>query len=108
MKCIQQIYYLIIKLVVDIIGVLTNSKNPRHYWNVLKDRLKDEGNETVTNCDQLKLKVKDGKYRMINVCNIEEMFRIIESIPIKNAEPAKLWLAKLDCKRKKQNTKITD
>ena len=57
--------------VVDIVRVLTDSKNPRHYWNVLKGRLKDEGNETVTNCDQLKLKAQDGKYRLTDVVDIE-------------------------------------
>jgi hypothetical protein len=85
--------------VVDIISVLTDSSNPRHYWNVLKGRLKEEGNETVTNCDQLKLKAKDGKYRMTDVVDIEGMFRIIESIPSKNAEPIKQWLAKLGSER---------
>ena len=85
--------------VVDIVSVLTDSKNPRHYWNVLKGRLKDEGNETVTNCDQLKLKAQDGKYRMTDVVDIEGMFRIIESIPSKNAEPIKQWLAKLGRER---------
>ena len=85
--------------VVDIVRVLTDSKNPRHYWNVLKGRLKDEGNETVTNCDQLKLKAQDGKYRMTDVVTIEGMFRIIESIPSKNAEPIKVWLAKLGSER---------
>ena len=53
--------------VVDIVGILSNSSNPRHYWNVLKGRLKEEGNETVTNCDQLKLKAQDGKYRLTDV-----------------------------------------
>lgn len=72
--------------VVDIVGVLSESENPRNYWNVLKGRLKEEGNETVTNCDQLKLKAQDGKYRLTDVCDIEEMFRIIESIPSKNAK----------------------
>ena len=81
--------------VVDIVRVLTDSKNPRHYWNVLKGRLKDEGNESVTNCDQLKLKASDGKYYKTDVVDIENMFRIIESIPNKNAEPFKMWLAKL-------------
>ena len=81
--------------VVDIVKALTNSKNPRHYWNVLKGRLKEEGNETVTNCDQLKLKAADGKYRLTDVVDIENMFRLIESIPSKNAEPIKQWLAKL-------------
>ena len=85
--------------VVDIVRVLTDSTNPRHYWNVLKGRLKNEGNETVTNCDQLKLKAQDGKYRLTDVVDIEGMFRIIESIPSKNAEPIKNWLAKLGSER---------
>lgn len=85
--------------VVDIIRALTDSLNPRHYWNVLKGRLKEEGNETVTNCDQLKLKARDGKYRLTDVVDIEGMFRIIESIPSKNAEPVKLWLARLGKER---------
>ena len=85
--------------VVDIVKVLTDSKNPRHYWNVLKGRLKDEGNESVTNCDQLKLKASDGKYYNTDVCDIEGMFRIIQSIPSKNAEPIKQWLAKLGGER---------
>ena len=85
--------------VVDVVAVLTRSKNPRHYWNVLKSRLKDEGNETVTNCDQLKLKAQDGKYRMTDVVDIEGMFRIIESIPSKNAKPIKQWLARLGKER---------
>ena len=85
--------------VVDIVRVLTDSKNPRHYWNVLKSRLKDEGNESVTNCDQLKLKSSDGKYYKSDVVDIEGMFRIIESIPSKNAEPIKQWLAKLGSER---------
>ena len=83
----------------DIVGALTGSENPRHYWNVLKSRLKNEGNETVTNCDQLKLKAKDGKYRLTDVTDIEGMFRIIESIPSKNAEPIKQWLSKLGKER---------
>ena len=85
--------------VVDVVGVLTSSKNPRHYWNVLKGRLKNEGNESVTNCDQLKLKASDGKYYKTDVVDIEGMFRIIESIPSKNAEPIKQWLAKLGSER---------
>lgn len=85
--------------VVDVVGVLSESSNPRHYWNVLKGRLKDEGNETVTNCDRLKLKAADGKYRLTDVVDIEGMFRIIESIPSKNAEPIKQWLAKLGSER---------
>lgn len=85
--------------VVDIIAILTESSNPRHYWNVLKGRLKEEGNETVTNCDQLKLKAQDGKYRLTDVVDIEGMFRLIESIPSKNAEPIKQWLARLGKER---------
>ena len=85
--------------VVDIVEILTESSNPRHYWNVLKSRLKEEGNETVTNCDQLKLLAKDGKYRLTDVVDLEEMFRIIESIPSKKAEPIKQWLAYLGKER---------
>ena len=85
--------------VVDIVGVLTESDNPRTYWKVLKHRLKQEGNETVTNCNQLKLKAQDGKYRLTDVVDIENMFRIIESIPSKNAEPIKQWLAHLGSER---------
>ncbi len=85
--------------VVDIVGVISESNNPQTYWRVLKKRLKDEGNETVTNCNALKLKANDGKYRMTDVVDIEGMFRIIESIPSKNAEPIKQWLAKLGSER---------
>ena len=85
--------------VVDIVGVLSESKDGRKYWNKLKQRLKEEGNETVTNCHQLKLKAQDGKYRLTDVVDIEGMFRIIESIPSKNAEPIKTWLAKLGSER---------
>ena len=85
--------------VIDIVGVLTESDSPRKYWNKLKQRLKVEGNETVTNCHQLKLKAMDGKYRLTDVVDIEGMFRIIQSIPSKHAEPIKLWLAKLGKER---------
>lgn len=85
--------------VVDVVGVLSESSNPQTYWRVMKKRLKDEENETVTNCNALKLKAKDGKYRMTEVVDIEGMFRIIESIPSKNAEPIKQWLAKLGSER---------
>ena len=85
--------------VVDIVGVVSESKDGRKYWNKVKQRLRNEGNETVTNCHQLKLKAKDGKYRMTDVVDIEGMFRIIESIPSKNAEPIKQWLAKLGSER---------
>ncbi len=87
--------------VIDIISVLNESsyQESRNYWKVLKYRLKEEGNETVTNCNQLKLKASDGKYRLTDVVDIEGMFRIIESIPSKNAEPIKQWLAKLGSER---------
>ena len=85
--------------VVDIVRILTDSDNPQVYWRVMKKRLKDEGNETVTNCNAFKLKAQDGKYRMTDVVDIEGMFRIIESIPSKNAEPIKQWLAHLGKER---------
>ena len=85
--------------VVDVVGVLSESDNPRNYWKVLKHRLKKEGNESVTNCNQLKLKSSDDKYYNTDVVDIEGMFRIIESIPSKNAEPIKVWLAKLGSER---------
>ena len=85
--------------VVDIVGVLSQSRDSQSYWRKLKQRLKEEGNESVTNCHGLKLKAKDGKYRMTDVVDIEGMFRIIESVPSKNAEPIKQWLAKLGKER---------
>lgn len=85
--------------VVDLVGVISESKDKQAYWRKLKQRLKEEGNETVTNCHALKLKAQDGKYRMTDVVDIEGMFRIIESIPSKNAEPIKQWLAKLGGER---------
>ena len=85
--------------VIDIVKILSNSKRPRKYWSDLKRQLFDEGNEVSEKIGQLKLKAKDGKYRMTDVCDIEEMFRIIESIPSKNAEPIKQWLAHLGKER---------
>ena len=86
--------------VVDIVGVLAESKDPRKYWNWLKNKLlKEENFETSSITRQLKLKATDGKYRMTDVCDIEGMFRIIESIPSKNAEPIKQWLAHLGKER---------
>ena len=85
--------------VVDIVGIISESKDKQSYWRKLKQRLKEEGNETVTNCHGLKLKSRDGKYRLTDVVDIEGMFRIIESIPSKNAEPIKQWLAKLGSER---------
>jgi len=82
--------------VVDVVGVLTESPNPNNYWKVLKKRLKDEGNETVTNCNQLKLKShKDGKRYKTDVANTVQLLRIIQSIPSKKAEPFKIWLAEV-------------
>ncbi len=85
--------------VVDIVRVLTKSTRPRKYWTDLKSKLKEEGNEVSEKIGQFKLKSQDGKYRLTDVCDIEEMFRIIESIPSKNAEPIKQWLAKLGKER---------
>ena len=81
--------------VVDVVRALTDSANPRHYWVVLKSRLREEESELVTNCDQLKLRSQDGKFYNTDVLDTEGIFRLIESIPSKKAEPFKLWLAKL-------------
>ncbi|MBC7764981.1 MAG: Bro-N domain-containing protein [Hyphomonadaceae bacterium] len=85
--------------VIDIIMVLTESENPRHYWTVLKGRLKNEGNETVTNCERLKLLAIDGKMRLTDVADTEQILRLIQSIPSKKAEPFKLWLAMVGSER---------
>ena len=87
--------------VVDIVGVLIDSdyQTARNNWKIIKFRLKKEGNETVTNCNQLKLEAQDGKKRLTDVVDIEGMFRIIESIPSKKAEPIKGWLAHLGKER---------
>lgn len=81
--------------VVDVIAALTNSNNPRNYWNMLKSRLNDEGSKLSTNCVQLKLKAKDGKMRKTDTLDTEGIFRLIESVSSPKAEPFKLWLAKL-------------
>ena len=87
--------------VVDIVSVLMDSdyQTARNNWKIIKFRLKKEGNETVTNCNQLKLISEDGKKRLTDVVDLEGMFRIIESIPSKKAEPIKLWLAHLGKER---------
>ncbi len=85
--------------IVDVVGVLTESSNPQTYWRVLKKRLKDEGNESVTNCNALKLKAADGKRRLTDVANTEQLLRVIQSIPSKKAEPFKLWLAQVGRER---------
>ncbi|MCK5282511.1 MAG: Bro-N domain-containing protein [Nanoarchaeota archaeon] len=85
--------------IVDIVAVLTESDNPQTYWRVLKKRLKDEGNETVTNCNALKMPSQDGKMRLTDAADTEELFRLIQSIPSKKAEPFKQWLAKAGYER---------
>ena len=85
--------------VVDIIEILTESVNPQAYWRKLKERLKKEGNETVTNCHGLKMKAQDRKMRMTDVLNTENLLRLIQSIPSPKAEPFKLWLAKVGYER---------
>lgn len=86
--------------VVDVIAVLTDSPNPNNYWKVLKKRLKDEGNQSVTNCNQLKLKSpKDGKRYKTDVANTEQILRIIQSVPSPKAEPFKAWLAMVGTER---------
>jgi prophage antirepressor-like protein len=81
--------------VVDVVEVLTNSSNPRKYWSVLKTRLKQEGNETATNCSHLKLLMPDGKMRLTDVANTEQLFRLIQSIPSPKAEPFKQWMSQI-------------
>jgi hypothetical protein len=81
--------------IIDICAVLTDSdyQTARNYWKVLKTRLKDEGNQTVTNCNQLKMLAEDGKMRLTDVADTEQILRVIQSIPSPKAEPFKLWLA---------------
>ena len=85
--------------VVDVVAVLTDSPNPQTYWRVLKKRLKDEGNETVTNCNGLKMTAADGKKRMTDVATMGQLLRIIQSIPSPKAEPFKAWLATVGAER---------
>ena len=85
--------------IVDIIGILTESENPRKYWSVLKTRLKKEGNELATICSQLKMKASDGKMRNTDVADIQGIFRIIQSVPSPKAEPFKMWLAEVGKER---------
>ncbi len=81
--------------VVDVVAVLTDSTDPRNYWKVLKNRLKKEGNETVTNCNRLKLQAADGKMRLTDVVDTQQLFRLIQSIPSPKAEPFKMWIAEV-------------
>ena len=85
--------------IVDVIAALTDSPNPQVYWRVLKKRLKDEGNETVTNCNALKMEAPDGKMRLTDVAGTEQLFRLIQSIPSPKAEPFKIWLAQVASER---------
>ena len=85
--------------IVDVVAVLTDSPNPQTYWRVLKKRLKDEGNETVTSCNALKMTAADGKRRLTDVADTEQLLRIIQSIPSPKAEPFKLWLAQVGRER---------
>ena len=85
--------------VIDIVGVLSGSIDPRNYWKVLKLRLKEEGSELVTNCNQLKMESSDGKFYLTDAIDTENAFRLIQSIPSPNAEPFKLWLARVGYER---------
>ena len=85
--------------IIDILGILTESENPRKYWSVFKVSLKKEGNELATICSQLKMKASDGKMRQTDVANMQGIFRIIQSVPSPKAEPFKMWLAEVGKER---------
>ncbi len=85
--------------IVDVIGILTESPNPRNYWKVLKHRLLKEGNESVTNCNQLKMQSADGKFYLTDVADTKQLLRLIQSIPSPKAEPFKAWLAQVGSDR---------
>lgn len=85
--------------IVDVVAVLTDSPNPRKYWSVLKTRLKKEGSELATNCSQLKMQSTDGKFYKTDVADVEQLFRLVQSIPSPKAEPFKMWLAQLGRER---------
>ena len=85
--------------IIDVVGVLSESDNPRKYWSVLKTRLKAEGSQLATNCSQLKMKAEDGKMRLTDIADTEEILRLIQSIPSPKAEPFKMWLAKVGSER---------
>ena len=85
--------------IVDVVAVLTDSPNPQTYWRVLKKRLKDEGNETVTSCNALKMTAADGKRRLTYVADTEQFLRIVQSIPSPKAEPFRAWLAQVGRER---------
>ena len=81
--------------IIDVFDILTHSPNPRKYWSVLKTRLKKEGSQLATNCSQLKMQSVDGKFYKTDVADVEQVFRLIQSIPSPKAEPFKLWLAEI-------------
>jgi hypothetical protein len=85
--------------IVDVIATLTESVNPNAYWRKLKQRLLEEGNQTVTNCHSLKMVASDGKMRLTDVANTEQLLRLIQSIPSPKAEPFKHWLAQVGSER---------
>jgi len=85
--------------IVDVVGILSDSENPQIYWRVLKKRLLAEGNETVTNCNGLKMPAADGKMRITDVADTEQLFRLIQSVPSPKAEPFKIWLARVGSER---------
>lgn len=85
--------------IIDVVGILSDSENSRKYWSVLKTRLKAEGSQLATNCSQLKMKAEDGKMRLTDVADTEELLRLIQSIPSPKAEPFKMWLAKVGSER---------
>ena len=85
--------------IIDVVGVLSESLNPRKYWNKLKERLKEEGDQLVTNCHQLKLKSRDGKFYLTDVGDTKTILRLIQSIPSKKAEPFKMWLSQVGKER---------
>lgn len=85
--------------IVDVVSILTDSVDGRKYWNKLKQRLKEEGNQSVTNCHQLKLPAADGKYYKTDVADVEQLLRLVQSIPSPKAEPFKLWLAQIGSER---------
>ena len=90
--------------IVDVIGALTGSANPRKYWSVLKTRLKAEGSELTTKCSQLKMRAADGKFYKTDAATTEQLLRIIQSVPSPKAEPFKLWLARVGTERIKETT----
>ena len=85
--------------IVDVVGILSESVDPQTYWRKFKQRLKEEGNETVTSCPALKMIAADGKMRLTDIADTEQLFRLIQSIPSKKAEPFKLWLAQVGRER---------